>query len=87
MLEEAEEVASFHRHGEYIMLKLRTTDGVDEEEFYRRFRLEFTPYAQRLSKYIQAGYCQNEGGVWRLTPKGMMVSNGILTDVLESELL
>ena len=87
LLEEAEEVASFHRHGEYIMLKLRTTDGVDEEEFYRRFRLEFTPYAQRLSKYIQAGYCQNEGGVWRLTPKGMMVSNGILTDVLESELL
>ena len=83
LLEDVDEVASFRRHGEYIMLRLRTVDGVDEEEFYRRFRLEFTPYAAKLRKYIQAGYCVYDNGVWRLTPEGFFVSNAILADVLE----
>lgn len=83
LVEEADEVASFRRHGEYIMLRLRTTDGIEEEEFYRRFRLEFAPYAQKLQKYIQPGYCQYENGRWRLTPQGMFVSNAILVDLLD----
>ena len=83
LVEEADEVASFRRHGEYIMLRLRTADGIDEEEFYRRFRLEFTPYGQKLQKYIQPGYCVCENGRWRLTPQGMFVSNAILVDLLD----
>ena len=83
LVEEADELASFRRHGEYIMLRLRTSDGIDEEEFYRRFRLEFAPYAQKLKKYVQPGYCVLEDGRWRLTPQGMFVSNAILTDLLD----
>ena len=84
LLAEADEVASFRRPGEYIMLKLRTVDGIDEEEFYRRFHMDFGPYGQRLRKYVEPGYCLYENGVWRLTPKGFFVSNAILVDLLPS---
>ena len=84
LLAEADEVASFRRPGEYIMLKLRTVDGIDEEEFYRRFHMDFAPYGQRLRKYVEPGYCLYENGVWRLTPKGFFVSNAILVDLLPS---
>ena len=66
------------------MLKLRTVDGIDEEEFYRRFHMDFAPYGQRLRKYVEPGYCLYENGVWRLTPKGFFVSNAILVDLLPS---
>lgn len=83
LLEDADEVPSFRRHGEYIMLRLRTVDGIDEEEFYRRFRLDFAPYAAKLRKYVEAGYCVYDNGTWHLTPEGFFVSNAILADVLE----
>lgn len=84
LLAEADELASFQRPGEYIMLKLRTTDGVEEEDFYRRFHQEFASYAQRLQKYLEPGLCCHKDGRWWLTPKGLLVSNSILADLLEN---
>lgn len=83
ILESADEVENYRRPGEYIMLMLRTTDGIDEEKFYQRFRMEFTPFAAKLRKYIEPGYCKEENGRWWLTPQGMFVSNAILADVLD----
>lgn len=83
IVEEADELSVGNRSGEYVMLKLRTTDGIDEDAFYKRFQHDFAPYAAQLKKYTSSGHVVYQNGVWRLTPKGFLVSNAIIGDALE----
>lgn len=83
IIEQADELSYGNRNGEYVMLKLRTSAGIDEDAFYKRFHMDFAPYAQRLQKFVPSGHVEHSGGVWRLTPKGFLVSNAILAEVLE----
>ncbi len=83
IIEQADELAFGNRNGEYVMLKLRTSAGIDEDEFYKRFHMDFAPYARRLEKFVATGHAEYRGGAWRLTPKGFLVSNAILGEVLE----
>lgn len=83
ILEEIDELAEGDRHGEYLMLRLRTCAGVDPEQFTARFGRDFAPYAARLEKYRAAGYTEQlPDGRWRLTPRGFLVSNPIIADVV-----
>lgn len=83
---ENEAVEERERMGEYIMLRLRLTSGIDEREFIRRFGFSFEQlYGAKLAKYIKGGYMREKNGVYALTPEGMFVSNYILSDILEFE--
>ena len=71
------------RAGEYLMLRLRTAHGIFGEEYERRFLLPFQPLHDILRKYEDMGYAmRNEEGRWRLTPKGFLISNSIISDLL-----
>lgn len=83
VIDEADEIAVKNRSGEYVMLKLRTSDGIDESVYARRFGEQFERYADRIKKYIPSGHAECGGGIYRLTPKGFFVSNTIISDVLD----
>ena len=84
IVEDADEEAFTDRVGEFIMLALRTCEGIDENAFYSRWKREFTPFASRLEPYIKTGHVQRDAGRWHLTPKGFLVSNAIIVDVLDA---
>lgn len=77
-----ESVAGFAPHAEYIMLRLRTADGIDRLDFESRFGRPFAPYAARLSALRVPGLTLETADGWRLTERGFLVSNSIITDVL-----
>ena len=83
VIDEADDVAVKNRSGEYIMLRLRTSDGIEEAEYSRRFGTEFDSYAEKLKKYVPTGHVECGGGVYKLTPKGFFISNTIICDVLD----
>ena len=83
VIDEADEIAVKNRIGEYIMLRLRTIDGIDESDFERRFRTPFDSYAEKLKKYVPTAHAECGGGIYRLTPKGFFISNTIICDVLD----
>ena len=83
VLDYADELSDISRLGEYIMLRLRTSEGIDESDFIKRFDKDFFPYASRLDKYIKNGYAVCEDGNYRLTPKGFFISNTIISDLLD----
>ncbi|MBQ7624497.1 MAG: radical SAM family heme chaperone HemW [Clostridia bacterium] len=83
VIDVADEIADANRVGEYIMLRLRTADGINESDFYKRFDRDFIPYAGRLEKYVKSGHAVHEGENYRLTPKGFFISNTIIADVLD----
>ena len=71
------------RAGEYLMLRLRTASGISREEYERNYLLPFDPIEAYLEKCRSFGHAvQNEEDRWRLTPKGFLVSNTIISDLL-----
>ncbi len=69
---------------EYVMLRLRLCDGVSDAELQRRFGRTFTAYyGEKAENYVKAGFMKKENDTWAFTPKGFLVSNTILSDLLD----
>ncbi len=69
---------------ETVMLGLRTAEGISDTAFKKTFGHGFLEtYGEALRPYISAGLARVEGDKIRLTPRGMYVSLGILSDLLK----
>ena len=83
IMEEMEEIPTRERAGEYLMLRLRTSLGIDAQEYEKTFLLPFAPLEEVLEKQRRFFHAtQTDTGRWVLTPKGYLVSNDIITDLL-----
>ena len=83
VLEDVQEIPPRERAGEYLMTRLRTTAGINREEYENRYLLPFDPIEEHMRLCRQAGHAvQNNSGSWRLTPEGMLISNTIMSDLL-----
>ena len=83
IMEDLQEIPIRERAGEYLMLRLRTSQGIDAVEYEKMFLLPFAPLEEELEKRRRFFHAtQTETGRWVLTPKGYLVSNDIITDLL-----
>ena len=83
-LSEMEEIAPLDRDLEYIMLSLRTVQGIDSAYFQRQFRQKFQPMEELLAQYEVHGLAARTERGWRLTPRGFFVSNAIIVSLQEA---
>ena len=84
IIDENYRISSSERVGEYIMLSLRLTRGIDVEEFSRTFSLDFDRmYGELLKAYIEGGFMKRTEKGYAFTVKGMYVSNYILSSMLD----
>lgn len=82
----SEQITGRAMMGEYIMLRLRLSDGIPLGEFRRRFGYDFEEmYQDKLNQYIRGGFMIKHRDNISLTPRGMFVSNYILSDILSFE--
>ena len=71
---------------EYLMLRLRTAQGIEEWEYRGNYFMDFGPIEERLKHFMAQGWAEKTPqGRWRLTPKGFLVSNQLLADLLERQ--
>ena len=82
VIDEIQEIPPQERAGEYLMTRLRTTHGIQREEYERQFLLPFDPLEQILEKNRDHYFTILSDGRWRFSPEGMLVSNSILSDLL-----
>ena len=83
VMEDVQDIPLRERAGEYLMLRLRTSTGIGQEEYERAFLLPFAPLVDILQKHRDLGYVtRTEEGHWALTPKGYLISNSIISDLL-----
>lgn len=69
--------------GEYMMLGLRKTKGVNAFDFKMHFNRDIhSVYGNTLEKYIRTGFMKEENGFFSLTDKGLDVSNAIMCEFL-----
>ena len=85
ILSESELVPLRERAGEYLMLRLRTVDGIEKGEYTRSFLLPFEPIEEILIRLQAQEYAAFSAGRWHLTPKGFMLSSSILVELLEAQ--
>ena len=83
IIDEVQEIPMRERAGEYLMMRLRTTNGINAEDYERMFLLPFAPLLEVLEKNRRLGYAvRTEDNRWHLTPKGFLISNTIISDLL-----
>ncbi|MCQ2420274.1 MAG: radical SAM family heme chaperone HemW [Clostridia bacterium] len=85
ILSECDSIPLRERAGEYIMLRLRTVDGLEASEYSKSFLLPFEPLEKKLLALQKDDFCVLQNGRWRLTPKGFMVSNSIILQLLDEQ--
>jgi len=83
IIEDLQEIPTRERAGEYLMLRLRTSQGIEAREYEKLYLLPFAPLEDVLEKQRRLFHAtQTDTGRWVLTPKGMLVSNDIISDLL-----
>ena len=71
---------------EWIMLRLRLSEGIDLEEYQRRFGVDLIQaHEKAISDFASLGLLKTEGGRLFLTERGFRVSNSILASLLLDE--
>lgn len=68
---------------EYLMLRLRLSEGVDERELVARFGVSLRELAPSLDSWISHGLLKREGNRISFTDRGFFVSNAILSELLD----
>lgn len=82
--EENEAISLSEQMTEYVMLGLRLEKGIDKRTFASRFGVEFDAvYGARLAPYIGSGFVLDSAECCRFATSGFLVSNTILSEVLD----
>lgn len=72
------------RLNEYVMLQMRLNKGVSEKELYRRFgRTDAEKLIRAIASYEKGGFVKSTAEGYAFSAEGMLVSNTILSDVLD----
>ena len=78
ILSECESIPQRERAGEYIMLRLRTTEGICASVYERQYLMPFAPLDRLMKKFEEKGLCKFENERWVLTEPGWLLSNQII---------
>ena len=67
------------RLGDALLTGLRLTDGLELAELQRRYGVDVRErYGRQVRPYADAGWLVDDGARWRLTRRGMLVSNEVM---------
>ena len=83
LITEAHLLTAHERQEEYVMLRMRLFEGIDEADFAARFGTSFEKAYGRLDRLIAGGFVVREHGRIAFTERGMYVSNAILSEWLD----
>ena len=85
IIDESELIPKRERCGEYLMLRLRTVQGINEQEYRSTYFMDFTPLQARLEQFQAQGWAEQTDGRWHFTPQGFLLSNQLIGDLLERQ--
>ena len=83
-LSEREEILPRERCMEYIMLSLRTAEGISRSVVERTYRKPFAQAEAVFRELAEHGLAAPTESGWRLTPRGFLVSNAIILQVQQA---
>ncbi len=85
ILDEYEKLDELDRAAEYLMLGMRRSKGISEEEYRRVYRSDFAPIEALLQEYEKDGWTRQFDGRWCFTPQGFLLSNILIGSLWEAQ--
>ncbi len=85
ILDEYEQLDELDRASEYIMLGMRRSRGICEEEYKSVYRSDFAPIEALLQEYEKDGWTKKFDGRWCFTPAGFLLSNILIGSLWEAQ--
>ena len=82
VIDDLQEVPPRERAGEYLMLRLRTDQGISREEYENQYLLPFDLLEEVLQNCADRRHAIYYKDRWLLTPEGLFLANSIITDLL-----
>lgn len=80
---EVENITQAERYDEYVMLRLRTADGIDADELTHRLGEEYYQFfIEKAKLLVREGSLINENGRYYIPENHIMVSDNITCDLL-----
>ena len=81
--EERYEPDAAERVREAVMLGMRLREGISQKRLQERFGALAEPFARAFTPYVAGGFVKQTEEGYAVTTKGMLVSNSILSDILD----
>lgn len=80
---EVENITQAEKYDEYVMLRLRTADGIDADELMHRFDEEYYQFfIEKTKPLVSEGSLINENGRYYIPENHIMISDNITCDLL-----
>jgi oxygen-independent coproporphyrinogen-3 oxidase len=87
IIDEMIDIPQSARVAEYVMLRMRLSDGIDCAKFFKLFGRDFDNiYYEKLKPYINSGHVLRTSKGYAFSPQGMYVSNYILSRVIDFDM-
>ena len=84
MFYEREELSLNDRYNDFVMVSLRTSEGIDVPHLEKEFGTELAEYCLRnIKTFIDSEQVYSSQGKLRLTPDGIQISNLILIQLMK----
>ena len=85
IIEEYETLSPFEKAVEYIMLSMRTMQGMSADDYRRTCRCDWKPIEHVLMAFREKGWTEQTGDRWHFTVPGFLISNTLIGILLETQ--
>ena len=85
IIDEFERIEPLERASEYIMLGMRTSKGIAEDEYRSIYLSQWEPIEKLMEVFKARGWTKNTDGRWAFTPSGFLVSNQLIGALLDAQ--
>jgi len=81
---EAEKLSLYDRYNDFVMVSLRTAEGINLDELEKRFGTELKKYClENIKTFIETEKIEFSGNVIRLNTEGVLISNIISAELMK----
>ena len=85
ILDEYEEISRIEKASEYIMLSMRTRDGISKDEYLDIYMSDFDAIEHIFEGFAEKGWAYERDGRWMFTSSGYLLSNVLINILLEAQ--
>ena len=85
LVEEYETVDALERSVEYVMLGMRTSHGISENDYRERAQSNWRAIHRVLLAFEEKGWVEQTGDRWHFTVPGYLISNTLIGILLEAQ--
>lgn len=85
VVDEYEVLDSMEKSVEYLMLGMRTSQGISENDYRSRCQSDWRPILKVLQAFKEKGWAELTGDRWHFTVPGFLISNTLIGILLETQ--